>query len=159
MDASILMLYIPRNRKLEIAPRLSRAQQTRTGRNIHKKQGRVLSPFLVARCFLLRSAHGRAERPSGSVGSWTVQLLLNSRLLLHSQVHLDYTPLEKKVKKRWEPDGKVTASTSPVRCARGHRALFLHCHYETEHRQKRKIKHRDFRGAKACPTSAVEALR
>lgn len=38
MDASILMLYIPRNRKLEIAPRLSRAQQTRTGRNIHKKK-------------------------------------------------------------------------------------------------------------------------
>lgn len=55
-----------------------------------------MSPFLVARCFLLRSAHGRAERPSDSVGSWTVQLLLNSRLLLHSQVHIDYTPLEKK---------------------------------------------------------------
>ncbi|KAL1269996.1 hypothetical protein QQF64_032285 [Cirrhinus molitorella] len=33
---------------------------------------------------------------SGSVGSWTVQLLLNSRLLLHSQVRLDYTPLDKK---------------------------------------------------------------
>lgn len=45
------MLYIPRNRKLEIAPRFSRAHQTRTGRNIHEKQGRVLSPFLVARCF------------------------------------------------------------------------------------------------------------
>lgn len=97
MDASILMLYIPRNRKLDIAPRLSRAHQTRTGRNIHKKNKDASCPlFLVARCFLLRSAHGRAERPGGSVGSWTVQLLLNSRLLLHSQVHLDYTPLEKK---------------------------------------------------------------
>lgn len=101
MDASILMLY-PRNRTLEIAPRLSRAHQTRTVRNIHQKNKQTKNKdascplFLVARCFLLRSAHGRAERPSDSVGSWTVQLLLNSRLLLHSQVHLDYTPLEKK---------------------------------------------------------------
>ncbi len=153
------MLYIPRNRKLEIAPRFSRAHQTRTGRNIHDKQGRVLSPFFS--CSLFFSSEVRTDVQSDPAAAWAAGRFSHFSTAAFFYIHkfvLIILHWKKKVKKLWEPGGKVTASTSPVRCARGPRALSLHC-YETERRQKRKIKHRDFRGAKPCPTSAEEALR
>lgn len=117
------MLYIPRNRKLEIAPGLSKAHRRQIAK-YSRKQGRVLSPLSCSLFSPLKWA-GMRQATQRRRGQLDGSVATQQPPSLHSQVQKPQIILQWKKSRSC---GNMTASTSPVRCALGHRALSLHCH-------------------------------